>query len=141
MDLIKTTAALLLTFAAPALAEEPTQAQLDAMTALELEFDIHHQTGSAEEVQAAFKKACEGGYSLACQRGARCDDGHEQRGRQVTNGNFPLHRKRGECLMSGHESRSYRGNIVAWQRAGLLRDEKIEHRFYSKCATPTRRRR
>lgn len=57
-------------FARPAFAEPLTEAQGQALRALEMEFDVHHVTGTEAEREKAFASACEAGYNLACQRGA-----------------------------------------------------------------------
>ncbi len=51
-------------------AQHVSEAHRLALVALNLEFNREQITGSEEELQAAFKLACDAGYNLACQRGA-----------------------------------------------------------------------
>lgn len=53
-----------------AAAAPPTGPQSLAIRALELEFDRHSVTATAEELDDAFSAACKAGYSLGCQRNA-----------------------------------------------------------------------
>lgn len=64
-------AALLMSLVSlPALAEPLSDAQTQALRALEMEFDVNKVTGTESDREAAFTRACEAGYNLACQRGA-----------------------------------------------------------------------
>ena len=60
----------LLCMSSQAVAGPITDAQRKALTALEMEFDRHHVTGSSDTLKDAFNDACKSGYNLACQRGA-----------------------------------------------------------------------
>jgi len=55
---------------ASAEAQQISEAHRLALSALSLEFNREHVTGSQEELETAFKGACDAGYNLACQRGA-----------------------------------------------------------------------